>query len=236
MKRINIKFCMVLLTIIILVVTGFTKNAYADWENHENYWKYISDHGYAKDWQQINGRWYYFVPETSVMKIGWFYDEQYNKWYYLNYNGAMDSSKTTSDYPTELNNIGDKIKQHVNEDVVYEGTNQVDDNVFVCFESKNQVAARQYYYQPSTGNAYEIKNGILTNLSTNETIDIFSQEQAIQVVHDYLSDNYKYIPKMIKVEVDDGDSYFIHCYDNEGNDVNSSWYHVNKTTRKVTAA
>ncbi|MDR3596426.1 cell wall-binding protein [Clostridium sp.] len=234
MKGIDKKIFIFVLVVMMLLTSGFTKNAYADWEKYENNWRYIGDFGYAKGWQEINEKWYYFSTDTGIMKIGWFYDEKYSKWYYLNNYGDMDSSKTTSDYPTELSDIQNRIKQYVNVDVIYESTNQIDNTVYVRFMSNDETASTQYYYQPSTGNIYEVKNGILTNLSTNEKIDSFTEEQAVQVVYDYLSDNYEYIPKNIKVEVDDGDSYFIHCYDTEGDPANSSWYHVNKTTREVT--
>jgi hypothetical protein len=234
MKRINKKILICVLVVITLLAPGFTKNAYAEWEKDGSQWKYLGDYGYKIGWQQIDGKWYYFISGTEIMKIGWFYDEQYNKWYYLNNSGDMDSSKTTSDYPTELSDIENRIKQYVNDDVNYESTNQIDNTVYVRFMSNDETASTQYYYQPSTGKIYEVKNGILTNLFTKEKIDSFTEEQAVQVVYDYLSDNYEYIPKNIKVEVDDGDSYFIHCYDTEGDPANSSWYHVNKTTREVT--
>lgn len=236
MNYLNGKRLILILLTIIFSGMLFTKNVYAYWEKNENDWRYIGDSGYEKKWQEINGKWYYFSNETGVMKIGWFYDEQYNKWYYFTYNGDMDDSKTTATYPTELSSIQEKIKQYAEDDATYEVTKQVDNAIYVCFISKNESSSVQYYYQPSTGNIYEVKDGILTNLATNEKIDSFTQDQAIQVVQDYLKDNYKYVPKIIKVVVDDGDSYFVHCYDTEGDAANSSWYHVNKTTREVTLA
>ncbi len=234
MKMKSKRIFVLALSAITLIVISFPRNAYAYWEENEKNWRYIDDSGYAKGWQDINGRWYYLEPETGIMKIGWFYDEEYNKWYYLNDDGAMDSSKTTSTYPIELSSVKEKIKQYTNEDVEYEATSQIDDNVFVCFKSKNDLTVKQYYYETSRGNIFEVKDGIFTEISTGEVINMFSEEQAVEVVHDYLSDNYKYIPKIIEVKADDGDSYFVHCYDTEGDASNSSWYHVNKTTREVT--
>lgn len=230
----NKKIFIFALSFIIFTGVGFTKAAYADWEESGSNWRYIDDSGYAKGWQEVNGKWYYLANDTGIMKIGWFYDGGYNKWYFLNDDGTMDSSKTTSTYPTELSNVQEKIKECTNEDVEYETTNQIDDNVFWCFKSENGIAAKQYYYQTSRGNIFEVKNGIFTDIFTKEAVNMFSEEEAAQVVRDYLSENYKYIPKIIKVEVDDGDSYFVHCYDEEGDPSNSSWYHVNKTTREVT--
>lgn len=236
MKIDNKKFLFCIVLFIILTGLGITKNAFAEWEQEGTEWKYLGDYGYKTGWQQIDGKWYYFSLQSETMKIGWFYDPQYNKWYYLNYSGDMDSSKTTATYPTELNNIQNRIKQYVNYDTTYEDTNQVDNAVYVRFISNSEDAHTQYYYQPYTGNIYEAKDGVLTNLATHEKINIFTQEDAVNAVSDYLTNNYKYIPKIIKVEVDDGDSYFVHCYDAEGDAVNSSWYHVNKTTREVRPA
>lgn len=235
MNKINKNFSVFLIAII-LVGLGFTKNVYAEWEHENCEWKYLGDYGYEKAWQQINGKWYYLDSETGIMKIGWFYDEQYNKWYYLNFYGDMDASKTTCTYPTELSNIENKIKQITNEDVIYKWTKDIDDNMFVCFMGKNEIQPKQYYYHQSTGNIYEIKNGILTNIETKETVDFFTEEQAVQVVKDYFSKSYKDIPQVIKVESNQEEYYLIHCYDDkEGYETNSSWYHVNKTTRDVTS-
>lgn len=213
---------------------GFCENAYAEWEKDGNRWKYIGDNGYETGWEQIEGKWYCFNLGTGIMKIGWVYDEQYNKWYCLNYNGELEVSKTTSTYPVELSNIQNKIKQYINEEIEYKDTRQVDSNTFICFTSKNAELYRQYYYHISTGNVFEFKNGLLLNLATKETFNIFTEEQAVQVVRDYLSKNNKYITQNIKVESDKGNSYLIHCYDDSaGYTVNDSWYYVNKDTRDV---
>ena len=233
MNKIN-KNLFILAVAIILVGSGFTKNVYAEWEHENCEWKYLGDYGYEKGWQQINGKWYYLDSGTGIMKIGWFYDEQYGKWYYLNFYGDMYASKTISTYPVELSNIEAKIKQYTNEEVEYKWTKDIDDNMFACFMSKNENAPKQYYYHTSTGNIYEIKNGILTNIATQETVDFFTEEQAVQVVKDYFSNNYKDIPQAIKVESNEEDHYLIHCYDDkDGYETNSSWYCVDKTTRDV---
>lgn len=234
MKKFDKRFFLFFLIALTLLGTGITKNAYAEWEKEGDEWRYFGDYGYKIGWQQINGKWYYFTPGTEVMKIGWFYDEQYNKWYYLNFNGDMDDSKTTSIYPLELRNVQNKIKQFVNEETIYNGTNQIDSNIFARFTSSNGISSKQYYYQSSTDNIYEIKNGILTNIATKEVVNIFTEEQAVQVVKDYLSKNYKNIPQNIKVEYDNEDSYIVHCYDDIGGaSLASSWYYVNKTSREV---
>lgn len=220
----------------ICMTSVFCKNTYADWDKDGDDWRYIGDYGYKTGWQQIDGKWYYFSSETSAMKIGWFYDEQYGKWYYLNFDGGMDGSKTTSIYPMELSNIQDEINQCAGEKVTYDSTKKVDDNVFECFKSNSDALFKQYYYHPLTDNIYEMKNGILTNVQTHEVINFFTQEQAVQAVKDYLSENYKDIPQIVKVENDDGDHYLVHCYDDTGEyTTNSHWYYVNKTTREIKA-
>jgi len=77
MSKFN-KHFFILAIAIMVVGLGFTKNAYAEWENENNEWKYLGNYGYEKEWQQINGKWYYFTSETGIMEIGWFYDEHRN--------------------------------------------------------------------------------------------------------------------------------------------------------------
>lgn len=234
MKRISIKIFIMASIVTICVISMFGKSAYADWDKDGEEWKYIGDYGYEIGWQQINGKWYYFSSDTGTMKIGWLYDEQYSKWYYLNFDGSMDGSKTTSTYPIELSSIQDKINQCTGDKATYDSTKRIDDNVFECFKGNSDASSKQYYYHPSTGNIYKIENGILTNIQTHEVINFFTQEQAVQTVKDYLSKNYKDIPQIIKVENDDGDHYLVHCYDDTGDYItNSTWYSVDKTTREV---
>lgn len=234
MKRSSIKIFIIASIVMMCVASVFGKNAHAYWDEDGDDWRYIGDYGYKTGWQQIDGKWYYFLSETGIMKIGWFYDEQYSKWYYLNFDGGMDGSKTTFTYPMELSNIQDKINQYTGEKVTYDWTKKVRDNVFECFKSNSDLSSNLYYYHLSTGNIYEMKNGILTNIKTHEVINFFTQEDAVQAVKDYLSKNYKDIPQIIKVENDDGDSYLVHCYnDTENYTTNSSWYYVNKTTREI---
>lgn len=236
MNKSRKKILSMILLGVILIGSGLPKNAYALWENDNYKWKYIGDYGYETGWQQINGKWYYFTPETEIMKIGWFYDNQYNKWYYLNSDGDMDFSKTTTEYPLELQNISKNIKQCINEEVTYRWTDNIDGDIFMCFMSGNSISNKQYYYHLSTGNVYEVRDGMFTNIATHEVFNYFTQEKAVEVVKDFLSKNNKYIPGVIEVEVDDGDSYLVHCYDNVGGyTTTNDWYYVNKTTREVKA-
>ena len=235
MKKIKKVLLIFISMIIMLAGEGVIKAANADWEEDNSNWKYIDNSGYSSGWQQINNKWYYFNPETKIMTIGWFFDKEYGKWYYLNFNGDMDATKTTLAYPEELSNIQNKIQKYTSEEVSYIYTNKIDDAVFVIF--KDDISAREYYYHSGTGNIYEYKNGILTNILTKEVIDFFTRDQAIQLVHDYLSKNNKYIPQIISVENDDGNSYLVHCYDEIGlYTATSSWYYVNKETREITSA
>ncbi|MVX62633.1 cell wall-binding protein [Clostridium chromiireducens] len=234
MYRISRKFICLILLAAVITASCVSTNAYALWEKDNYQWKYIGDYGYVTGWQEIDNKWYYFNPEDGTMKRGWFYDTQYNKWYYLSADGDMVHSKITSNYPQELNNIYAKIKQYVNDEITYKWTTNIDGNIFICFISKNNGGARQFYYHVLTGNVYEMKNGNLTNLATHEVFNIFTEEQAVQVIKDYLSKSYKPIPQIIKVDSDDGESYLVHCYDDKGYYYESnSWYYVNKTTREV---
>lgn len=131
MKRNSKKSILLIYTFIITIGLGLTQNAYAEWEREDSDWKYLGDYGYKMGWQQVDGKWFYFTPGTGIMKIGWFYDKQYDKWYYLNFDGDMDGNKSTNIYPVELSNIQNKIEQHTKEEVAYKCTSKVDDNVFV---------------------------------------------------------------------------------------------------------
>ncbi|WP_297423144.1 cell wall-binding protein [Clostridium sp.] len=234
MRKIKKKSLFIMLFVAILVGINFPQSAYAIWEKDNYDWKYIGDYGYEKGWKQIDGRWYYFTPDTGVMKLGWFYDEEYKKWYYLNTDGYMDSSKTTQSYPVELQEISNKIKQYVGEEISYQGTSNVDGNIFASFISDSNVIPRKYYYHLSTGNVYEVKDGMLNNLATHDVLNIFTKEQAVDLVKDYLSKNNEYIPGVIKVESDEGDSYLVHCYDDMGGYTSANcWYYVNKDTREI---
>lgn len=103
----------------ILVSILGTTPVYAEWEQHENTWKFTTEDGkYIKNkwyqdgeywyhfnkngemetgWIQLKKKWYYLDPTTGTMRTGWFQDTD-GKWYYLDKNkGSMIKNKRTPD-------------------------------------------------------------------------------------------------------------------------------------------
>ncbi|MFJ7729137.1 metallophosphoesterase [Neobacillus sp. NPDC097160] len=50
----------------------------------------------GKGWVSKAGKWYYYDPQTGMMKTGWLLDA--GKWYYLDSNGAMKTGWVKSDF------------------------------------------------------------------------------------------------------------------------------------------
>ncbi|MEI4831275.1 hypothetical protein WAX78_17760 [Bacillus sp. FJAT-53711] len=62
------------------------------WLLDEDKWYYVLNpyddyYYYIRNWRSIEGKWYYFDPNTAQMMTGWVEDE--NKWYYMNPSGEM---------------------------------------------------------------------------------------------------------------------------------------------------
>lgn len=68
-----------------------TSVLYGNWEQTaEGVWLFKMINGsYAKNsWGQINGQWYYFDAEGRML-TDWYYDQNYQKWFYLEPDGSM---------------------------------------------------------------------------------------------------------------------------------------------------
>lgn len=64
---------------------------YGNWEQIvTGGWMFKMTNGsYAKSrWGQVKGLWYYFDAEGRML-TGWYYDQNYKKWFYLEPNGDM---------------------------------------------------------------------------------------------------------------------------------------------------
>ncbi len=60
--------------------------------------------------------------------------------------------------------------------------------------------------------------------------------KAEQMVKEYLTKRGEYIPSIIQVDHEDGESYVVHCYDIVvDHTATSGWYYVNKKTGKITS-
>ena len=79
-----------------------TTGRYAEnrWGIIDGRWYYFDHNGrMVTDWQQLNGVWYYLATSEDTkrtegikegeMRIGWVYDLFYQKWFYLDKDGAM---------------------------------------------------------------------------------------------------------------------------------------------------
>jgi glucan-binding YG repeat protein len=79
-----------------------TTGRYAEnrWGIIDGRWYYFDHNGrMVTDWQQLNGVWYYLATSEDVkrteeikegeMRTGWIYDLFYQKWFYLDKDGAM---------------------------------------------------------------------------------------------------------------------------------------------------
>ncbi len=68
-----------------------TSVLYGNWEQTAaGVWLFKMINGsYAKNsWGQVNGRWYYFDAEGRML-TDWYYDQNYQKWFYLEPDGSM---------------------------------------------------------------------------------------------------------------------------------------------------
>jgi predicted secreted protein len=88
MKKQDLKRIITMTVASIVIFTITQVNTLASWEENNIGWRYKEDQEYAKNWRNIDGKWYYF-DNSGYMKNGWVYDS--SKWYYLCSDGSMKS-------------------------------------------------------------------------------------------------------------------------------------------------
>lgn len=158
MKRVR-KLILGLLTIG-LIGTGFAQGANAEWKQTSNGWAYT---------------------ENGVAKTGWLLDN--GIYYYLNSNGVLDNSKTTTVMPSEIKAIYDIVSVYKDGIFKYSEIDCVGNvgclseaglggktlyRFYTEDEAQNEIS--EYYYDASNGNIYKLNQGNLTFLATNVTI------------------------------------------------------------------
>lgn len=88
-----------------------------------------------------------------------------------------------------------------------------------------------------TSNDYEEKN--LKEVTTDNIKKKLSEEEAVNLIKDYLKKENLYIPNFIEVDSASGDIYTIHAYDvikneDESHIATSGWFEINMYTGKIT--
>ncbi|MEG2246007.1 MAG: hypothetical protein RSC84_01005 [Peptostreptococcaceae bacterium] len=88
-----------------------------------------------------------------------------------------------------------------------------------------------------TSNEYKEKN--IKEVAYENTKKKLSEEEAINLVKEYLQREKLYIPNFIEVDSISGDVYTIHIYDvikneDESHIATSGWFEVNMYTGKIT--
>lgn len=170
--RQNIKKRILSLIMIFTITFVASVPAYAEWKQNSNqYWNYINPDGtLKKEWLKESGNWYYLDPDGNMV-VGWM---PYNgTWYYFQNNGVWDSSKTLTSIPRELTLANNKVEQYSKDKVSYLNSVVYGDKQFYRFmpEGEWKYGTPTYYYSPSTGEVFELTEGILVRLDVNKLMN-----------------------------------------------------------------
>ncbi|WP_373599900.1 hypothetical protein [Paraclostridium bifermentans] len=89
----------------------------------------------------------------------------------------------------------------------------------------------------SSEDDYTEKNTKEVSASNNK--EKISEEDAVNLIKNYLASNNSYIPSVIEVDNISGDSYIVHAYDvitneDETHIATSGWFEVNMYTGNIT--
>jgi hypothetical protein len=237
---------------IILLFLGSAQNVYAvtNWQLTRDGWKYCENGIIKIGWILTGGSWYY-LNDLGVMETGWINDN--GTWYYLYSTGAMDNSKTTTTMPGEIKKIFDVVRIHadlenIKYDCIYHANSSGifgesgfagEDLYKFHSENANGDKINEYYYEPDSGNIYELKKGAIKLLGTsivNDVSKIITSDKAVEKVKEYLKNNDKYVPSEIEYIYEHDDYYIIHAYDITGENSNTDkWYYVSKINGDVTS-
>lgn len=190
------KFASFITTLIILACIGFTQNAYAtsSWQQTYVGWIYYENGAMKTGWILTSGNWYY-IDNTGIMQTGWINDN--GTYYYLNDSGVLDNSKTTTAMPNELVTVSNRIKQYVNENIHYSKTLTQNGKLTYRFYGETLDSPNEYDYTPDTNKVFQLKQGILTRLDTNEVVNTkYTYEQCKDIADAYFNNlhanGYKY--------------------------------------------
>lgn len=177
-------------TLMLLVGMGTTQNAYATsgWQQIYTGWIYFENGTIKTGWILTNGNWYY-IDNSGIMQTGWIIDN--GIWYYLSDNGALDDTKTTTIMPSELATAYNRIKQYVSENINYSETFILNGESTYRFYGEALYSPNEYYYTPGADKAFQLKQGVLTRLDTNEVVNTkYTYEQCKDIAEAYFSNSY----------------------------------------------
>ena len=184
------KFASFLIALMLLVGIGTTQNAYAasGWQQIYTGWIYYENGTMKTGWILTNGNWYY-IDNSGIMQTGWINDN--GTWYYLIEDGSLDNTKTTATMPSELVTAYNRIKEYVNENIHYSKTLTQDGELTYRFYGETLYSPNEYYYTPGTDKAFQLKQGILTRLDTNEVVNTkYTYEQCKDIADAYFNNSH----------------------------------------------
>ncbi|MDR3597424.1 hypothetical protein [Clostridium sp.] len=220
-------FTSFLITLILLVCTRFTQNAYAasGWQEIYTGWVYFENGTMKTGWILTNSNWYY-IDKSGIMQTGWINDN--GTWYYLTEDGSLNNAKTTTTMPSELVTAYNRIKEYANENINYSKTLIKDGDLTYRFYGESKVYPNEYYYTPGTDTAFQLKQGILTKLDTSEIVNTkYTYEQCKNIADAYFNNShineYKFTVNSDQKLNEHGEYYFT-FYSTTTNTQEDSYY------------
>jgi inhibitor of cysteine peptidase len=117
-KKQNLKRIITMILVSLSISTIIPIKALAAWKENNMGWWYTEGQDYAKGWECINEKWYYF-DNNGYMKNGWINDN--GNWYFANYDGEMQTGLIQVDGKTyKLSSSGGMMTGDITiEDKIY---------------------------------------------------------------------------------------------------------------------
>jgi hypothetical protein len=103
-------------------------------------------------------------------------------------------------------------------------------------EDNNEEKSDSYLvYDPYNCKIYKLKADYsIEYLGLGKSNNLLTEDQAIQSVKTYLSENGKRVPSDVKIEESQNNYYEVHCYDDMGDHTaTTGWYYIDKSTGMI---
>lgn len=159
----------------------FIVPANAEWkQNSTGYW-YSNGNSWFTNWNQIDGKWYYFSPNGYMKSNSW--QQEGDKWYFLKPNGSMAQNETYNGYNFENNGVWNQnynvdsnntTNSSVNNTATTNSNNSSNSNVSNTFDSSTNNSGNTTLNNTGTINFND--NSKTTN-NVNVTVDNTSKEE-----------------------------------------------------------